>query len=117
MVQERAGSRRHRDLLAIPADIETIERLHRRASLAFDGAKTGEVVAAEQHLPGFVHRPGIKRPRHPPGAVALQHQGRPPVDDAIDIAPVRRRKPRMKVGGDFLRRHNHHRAVDRAAVA
>ena len=51
-------------------DVEPVERLHRRIGLAFGGAEGGEVVLADQPLRGGVHRRGIERARHAPGAAA-----------------------------------------------
>ena len=69
MVQERARGRRDAHFVAVARDVEQVEGFHRRFGLAFGGAEGGEVVPADQLLRGGVHRVGIERTRHAPGAV------------------------------------------------
>ena len=49
----RAGA--HGNLAAGAGDVETVERLHRRARLAFGRAKGGEIVLTDKQLGSLVH--------------------------------------------------------------
>ena len=77
-----------RDLVAVARHVEPVERLHRRFRLAFGRAERGEVVLADQPLRGRVHRLGVERARHAPGAAAIEREIGAAVDDAIEIVAL-----------------------------
>ena len=61
MMQEGSRMRIADDLLALRHDIETVERLHRRLRLAFDGTEGGEIMLADQRAGAFLHGRPIER--------------------------------------------------------
>ena len=97
------------DVVAVARDVELVERLDRRFRLAFGGAEGGEIVLADQALRGRVHGRGIERPRHAPGAAALEREIGAAVDDAIEIVALDRREARVEVVGDLLGREHRDR--------
>ena len=104
MVQERARRGVDAHLVAVARHVEPIERLHRRLRLAFGDAEGREIVLADQPLRRRVHRLGIERARHAPGARALQREIGAAVDDAVEIVPLPRREARVEIVGDLLGR-------------
>ena len=93
-------------LFADAFDVEPVERLDRAHGLAVRRAEGGEIMLPDQPLRRAVHGLGIRRRDDLPGAVAIQGQRRPAVDDAIKIAPPGAGEARVPVGGDhFALRH------------
>lgn len=50
----------------------------------------------DEVLRRLVHLRGIERPRHLPDAACVEGGRRPPVQDAIEVMALRRRKPRVE---------------------
>ena len=108
------------DLVAVALDVEPVERLHRRFRLAFGGAEGREVVLADEPLRRRMHRRGVERARHAPGAAALEREIGAPVDDAIEIMPLRAEKRASKssahpLGGQHRDRMRPQMRVERIA--
>jgi hypothetical protein len=97
VVQERARLCVYLDNIAAAHHIHPVERFDRALGLAMRRAEGGEIVQPHEPLRRFMHGVSIKRHRHLPGLAHLQRQRRPPVDDAVHIAPADARKARMPV--------------------
>ena len=110
VVQERAR-RRRRCWTSSPSRVTSSRSsvLTGDLRLALGGAEGGEVVLADQPLRGRVHRLGVERPRHPPGAAALERQAGAAVDDAVEIVPLHRREARVEIVRHALGREDRDR--------
>src|SRR3546814_15382285 len=72
-------------------------------------AESRKVVQPRQALRRLVHRFGVEYHRHPPGPPNLQRQRRPPVYDAIEVAPAHAAETRVEVVSRYLRLQDRHR--------
>jgi hypothetical protein len=105
-MQERARGEGQVNLFADAGDGGVIQRLHRRLGLTLEVAEGGEVVMADQHLGGGVHGLDIQRLFHMPDQAAVQRRRGRAVEDAIEVAALGRRKPRVPVAlGDLGLQH------------
>ena len=73
-------------------------------------------MAADQRLCGFVHRLGVQRALHMPGAAALESQRRAAIDDAIEIMAHARGMARVEIGIDGLGAEHRDRLGDEMRV-
>ena len=87
-MQKRARRRHDVDVVLQAADIEPIERLHRRLCLAFGVAERREVVRADQTLCGGVHGAAVEQLGDAQGPAPLEGQIGAAIDDAIKIMPL-----------------------------
>ena len=82
--------------VAVPDDVELIQRSLGRFRLALGVAKRREVVLADQFLRGFVHRVGIERSRQAPGAADVEREIGAAIGDPVEIVPLLRGEPRLE---------------------
>src|SRR3546814_17737431 len=103
MMEEGTGGDVKQDGLALTPDIEPIQRLHRALRLAMRRAESRKVVQPRQALRRLVHRFGVEYHRHPPAPPNLQRPRRPPVYDALEVAPAQPAPHRLEVGSRYHR--------------
>jgi hypothetical protein len=90
-------------------DLDPVERLHRAFRLADRGAERREIVATQKMRRSLPHRRHLQRVRRCHARPAPSTSGRAPADDAVGIAPLHRREPRMPVAGHLGAGHHRHR--------
>ena len=90
--------------VAVPDDVELVERLLRRFGLALGIAKRREIMLAEQALRRGVHRIRIELARHPPASPDVEREIGAVVGDAIAIVALDRGEPRLEIIGHDLGR-------------
>src|SRR3546814_8728568 len=108
MMKEAARRGLDDHFLAVAADRQPVERLHRALRLAMRRSEGGEIVEADQLLRRGVHRIGVERPRDLPRQSLVPRQRRAAVDDAIFIGAADSREARVPVVGDDLARSEEH---------
>src|SRR3984957_20161108 len=121
-MQERSGADKKFDPIALAHYFEPIQRAQRRTRLALRVAKRRKVVPSDQQLRRLVHRAGVERVLHKPGAAEFERERRAAVDDAIEVIATNRAAPRVEaVHGRFDLEHRDRTSdemvVDRLAQA
>src|SRR3546814_14832147 len=102
MMEEAARGGFDDHFLAVTADGQLIQRLHRALRLAMRRAEGREIVEADQLLRRGVHRVGVERPRDLPRQTLVPCERRSAVDDAIFISASDAGEARVPVARDEL---------------
>ena len=63
----------------------------------------------DQALRGRVHRLGVERARHPPGAAAIERKVGAAIDNAVHVVPRAGGKPRVEIVRHALGGEHGHR--------
>src|SRR5699024_11674548 len=87
MVDEGVGLDVDDDLAAAAADRKLVNSPHRRPRLATHRPEAGEIMLAQQRLPGFVHAFRIERLAYPGNPATVDGRPHPAVENAIAIVP------------------------------
>src|SRR5262245_42981432 len=87
------------DFLPHPAQLEAIQGLDGRLSLAPRGTKGCEVVSAHQRRGSSRHALQLQLPRHPPNPVAIENRRCGAHENAVAVVACARTAPRIEAVG------------------